>query len=431
MFSAAAAAAKPDVAGARISREVKTSTAPNGVIVASVDSFCPVSRVAIAVKAGSRYEKPSSVGASHMFRIAAGLGSKDCTQISIVRNLNQIGASLTVTGSREYLLYDVSCIRDHMPTAIKYMNETAMKPAFKHWEVSDSIPRLKVELASACYSNEVAALELLHRAAYRNTGLGNSIYAPAHNIGNLTPDRLSQFFEETFTGGRMAVVGVGVDHAALEDLAGAMGVPAGTGVVASGKYGGGEARVETGGALTTFAVAFEGAGWSDPKAAVTAMVLQQSLGTGPYILRGHGAGALQKAVSVGEGPVSVSGLNANYSDSGLVGFVASCDAKDAGKVAKAAFGTLKSTLSDADVARGKAQTLSLLWSMHETGAGFCEGIGEVALLTGKVMTAKDIQKIVESVTAGEVNAMLKKVSSGKASMGAVGNLTQLPYLDEL
>jgi ubiquinol-cytochrome c reductase core subunit 2 len=66
--------------------------------------------------------------------------------------------------------------------------------------------------------------------------------------------------------------------------------------------------------------------------AVTAAVLQQALGTGPHVQWGNGAGALQKAVAKATETYSVTGLNASYSDSGLVGFLLTTSAADAGKV---------------------------------------------------------------------------------------------------
>ncbi|CAG0913605.1 unnamed protein product [Notodromas monacha] len=431
MFSAAAAA-KPKAASApQISREVKSSTTPSGVIVASTECLSPISRVSIAIRAGSRYEKPKSVGASHMCRIIAGLGSKSASQISIVRNLNQIGASLTCTGSREYLIYDVSCVKDYLPTAMKYLSEASVNPGLKPWELSDNLPRLRVELASACYSNEVAVLELLHKAAYRGQGLGNSIYAPAHNISHLCPNTMAQFLEETFTTKRAAVVGVGVDHALLEDFASALPLAGGDGVASSGKYGGGEVRIESGGSSTSVAVAYEGAGWNDPKKAITAAVLQQALGTGPHVLHGDGAAPLQQAVKGVTDAYAVTGLNASYSDSGLIGLVLSTGAGDAGKALKAALSALKGSISDADVKRGKNQLSSTIWAMNDSPAGFTELTGEISIVTKKVHAASDLQSLIDSVTTSDVNNLLKKATSGKASMGAVGNLTNVPFLDEL
>ncbi|CAG0889599.1 unnamed protein product [Darwinula stevensoni] len=85
---------------------------PNGIVVASHENYCPVSRIGIFVKAGSRYESSSNAGVSHMLRIAAGLASKKETAFGITRNIMQIGGSLTCSASREYLAYTVEFLRD-------------------------------------------------------------------------------------------------------------------------------------------------------------------------------------------------------------------------------------------------------------------------------------------------------------------------------
>ena len=63
----------------------------------------------------------------------------------------------------------------------------------------------------------------------------------------------------------MAVVGMGVDHGMLEEFASSLPISGGQGVAASGKYGGGECRVQSGGSCATIAVAYEGVGWGDQK----------------------------------------------------------------------------------------------------------------------------------------------------------------------
>lgn len=60
----------------------------------------------------------------------------------------------------------------------------ATHPSFKPWELKDNMTRVKVELAMRDPST--LALDMLHKAAFRETGLGNSIFVANHNIGKIS-----------------------------------------------------------------------------------------------------------------------------------------------------------------------------------------------------------------------------------------------------
>lgn len=61
-------------------------------------------------------------------------------------------------------------------------------------------------------------VEALHQAAYR-TGLGNSLYMAEHAVGRFSGEMLHSFVNNFFTSDNMAVVGIGVDHDHLVNLA--------------------------------------------------------------------------------------------------------------------------------------------------------------------------------------------------------------------
>ena len=61
--------------------------------------------------------------------------------------------------------------------------DAAGAQVFKPWEVADNLPRLKQELAQLDPATK--AVELLHRAAYRQGGLGNSLYSPEYMVSRM------------------------------------------------------------------------------------------------------------------------------------------------------------------------------------------------------------------------------------------------------
>jgi ubiquinol-cytochrome c reductase core subunit 2 len=68
----------------------------------------------LSLRAGSRYEQHDSLGITHVLRIAAGLTTKDSTQFAIMRNLQQIGASLSCQTGRETIAYTLQSTSDNL-----------------------------------------------------------------------------------------------------------------------------------------------------------------------------------------------------------------------------------------------------------------------------------------------------------------------------
>lgn len=57
----------------RTQMPLQVSKLPNGLVIASLENYSPLSRVGVFVKAGSRYETLENQGVSHVLRLAANL----------------------------------------------------------------------------------------------------------------------------------------------------------------------------------------------------------------------------------------------------------------------------------------------------------------------------------------------------------------------
>ncbi|XP_068200750.1 cytochrome b-c1 complex subunit 2, mitochondrial-like, partial [Palaemon carinicauda] len=381
-------------------------------------------------RAGSRYETANNIGASHILRSSVGLGTKNTSSFTITRTLQQIGGSLSCEAGREHVLYGLDIIRDNIGTGLDILGDVSTQPAFKAWELGDNLGRVKDDVATM--DPTTVAVELLHKAAFRKSGLGNSIFIPKHLIGKLTTEKMQGFVASTHTSSRMAIVGLGVDHDALVSFAKGLSVGSDAGIVNSSVFGGGEIRQENGAAVTVVAVAGQGASLGSSDAAALA-IAQQILGTGPHIKWGGNASSvLAKAVAASGGAGSASALNANYTDSGLFGYFVIADSSSVGQVLGSVHDAVKNlNITEADVARAKNQVKAAIHMATEASSDSLEDMGMQALLTGKYLNPTAAAAAVDGVTAGAVRSALNKVLDGKLSMSSVGNLNGVPYLDQL
>merc|ERR1719225_2142743 len=159
------------------------------------------------------------------------------------------------------------------------------------------------------------------------------------------------------------------------------------------KYIGGEQRHDAAGNAAYVALAADCTGAS-VKDLVASHLLAKVLGAGARSKYGNGAGLLQKAT----GSKDVTSIIHEYADASMLGAAIKCDAANAGELVSKVAATLRSvSVTDAEVKAAK----------------------------------KALLDAIAQVTLGDVQAAAKKVSNGKFSMAAVGNLGTVPYLDTL
>lgn len=403
----------------------------NKVTVAAIDNNNPVAQVSVVFRAGSRNETYSTQGIAHHLRIYAGLSTCRSSTFGITRNIQQLGGNLTATTDRESIAYTLQITRDKLNDALIFLEDVATQQVFKPWEISDQLPRLRYELSTVPETTRV--MELLHKAAYRS-GLGYSLYSPKRQLGKINTESLQHFVNTWFTGSNCAVVATGVPLSSVSQFATSLKVVSGDKAPEATKYYGGELRKERSSELTTVAVAVESSGLNKEKDALAYAVLQRAVGDGPRVKWGTSASPLQKQVSsaASADQFAISSFNASYSDSGLFGFVACSIPSVAGSVTKAAFSFLKSPkISDADVARGKAALKAEILFAADDNAMLLENLGQQALLKRRVYKPSDLVAEVDKISVSDVKSVAGKLSNGKLSMAAIGDLSTVPYVDQL
>uniref|UniRef100_A0A4W4G6E9 Ubiquinol-cytochrome c reductase core protein 2b n=1 Tax=Electrophorus electricus TaxID=8005 RepID=A0A4W4G6E9_ELEEL len=418
-------------------QEVQVTKLPSGLVIASLENYSPASRIGVLVRAGSRYETFDSLGVTHLLRLASGLTTKGASAFRICHGIEAVGGCLSVSTTRETMVYTVDCLRDHIDTVMEYLINVTTAPEFRPWEVSELTPRLKVDIAIAQQSPQIGVIENLHAAAYKNT-LSNSLYCPDYMVGKITPDKMHTFVQNNFTSGRMALVGLGVDHAVLKQVGEQfLNIRSGTGTIGSkALFRGGELRSQTGGSLVHAAVVAESAAASSAEATAFG-VLQHVLGAGPHIKRGtNSTSRLSQAISKATAqPFDASAFNATYSDTGLFGVytISQADsARDVVMVAVSQVGAIaQGNLTVADLNRAKTQLKAEYLMSVENSEGLFDAIGTQALSEGTYHSPEAITQRIDAVSSNDVVNAAKKFMSGKKSMACSGNLVNTPFMDEI
>ncbi len=218
----------------------------------------------------------------------------------------------------------------------------------------------EAESTAALNDPATHAIELAHALAFRN-GLGNSIFASSGH--HVSAEDVKAYADSVFGAGNVAVLGTGIDPAALVQLLekslGKFSTSAAPSSTPS-RYFGGETRVDTHSGLQTVFIGFGTAGAPSAELAVLASHLDPT----PSVKWSQGTSAFATGIPVG---ASVKSVLLPYSDASLFGLLVqgqtAADVKTAGKAAvdalKAA-GSLKGEDLQKAVAKAKFSAASAL-----------------------------------------------------------------------
>merc|ERR1712241_1500652 len=181
------------------------------------------------------------------------------------------------------------------------------------------------------------------------------------------------------------------------------------------------------GSQTVIAIGGESGPADNAREAMAFTLLKIVLGTGTNIKRGNLNGKLGKAVARIEGNVAAGGFNFSYRDTGLAGVLIACESGIAGHVVSTVLAELRSlTVTDEELQAAKNAFLI------ETFENSSKSEIVAETLASNVMSGvESASEMINMISASDVNAAAKKWVNGKLSMGAVGNLKNVPYLDTM
>uniref|UniRef100_A0A8C7XC10 Ubiquinol-cytochrome c reductase core protein 2a n=1 Tax=Oryzias sinensis TaxID=183150 RepID=A0A8C7XC10_9TELE len=412
----------------------EVSKLPNGLVIASIENYSPVSSVGVFVKAGSRYETAENQGVSHVLRLAANLTTKGASAFKLCRGVEAIGGSLSVKTSRETMVYTADCLRDDLDSLLEFLINVTAAQEFRPWELQDLITRVQIDKALAQQCPQIGVIEKLHEAAYKNA-LSNSLYCPDYMVGQISSEQLQSFVGDHFTTGRIALVGLGVNHSNLRKVAEGLSVRSGAGApVARALYRGGELRVQTNDDLVHALIVSEG-GVIGSAEANAFSVLQRILGAGPHVKRGSSitsklSQGIAKATTK---PFDATAFNASYSDSGLFGVytISQADSQVIEAALSQVRGVAQGNVSAADITRAKNQVKAEYLMSIEGSDGLMEEMGTQVLTTVAYQAPDTVLQAIEAVSQDAVVQAAKTFVDGTKTMAASGHLMNTPFVDEI
>ncbi|KAJ2846897.1 Mitochondrial-processing peptidase subunit alpha [Coemansia brasiliensis] len=191
------------------------TTFPNGLRVTSESDPGHFSAIGVYVDAGSRYEDASTSGYAHLMDRLAFRNSERFTSADAMAAIEKLGGSIMSSSSRECIMYQAAVFPHDVPTAIRLLADTTLRPKFLPEDVEELQATVPWELQDVESKADMFLPEKLHETAFRTGTLGNPLLCLPKQLSRATPSLLADYHKQWYRPERIVVAAVGVDHQEL------------------------------------------------------------------------------------------------------------------------------------------------------------------------------------------------------------------------
>ncbi|XP_059670454.1 probable mitochondrial-processing peptidase subunit beta, mitochondrial [Cornus florida] len=420
----------------------RVTTLPSGLRVATESNLAAKSAtVGVWIDAGSRFESQETNGTAHFLEHMIFKGTERRNTRELEEEIENLGGHLNAYTSREQTTYYAKVMDKDVPWALDLLADILQNSKFEDKRIERERGVILREMEEVEGQTEEVIFDHLHATAFQHTPLGRTILGPAENIKTITRDHIKEYISRHYTSPRMVIAASGaVKHedivAEVQKLFTNLSTDPTTASQLIDKepaiFTGSEVRIiDDNMPLAQFAVAFNGASWTDPDS-VALMVMQTMLGSWNKNVGGgkHMGSALAQRVAINEIAESMMAFNTNYKDTGLFGVyaVAKPDClDDLAWTIMQEMCKLSYRVSEEDVARACNQLKSSLLLHIDGTSPIAEDIGRQLLTYGRRIPFAELFARIDAVNASTIKRVANRfINDRDVAISAVGPIQSLP-----
>jgi len=382
--------------------------------------------VGIWVNTGSRNEYPSQMGVSHMLEHMAFKGTTTRSARAIAEEIEAVGGVLNAYTSREQTAFHARILKEDVPLALDMIGDILTNPTFEQSELERERQVVLQELGQARDTPDDIVFDHLQSAIFKDQPLGWPILGEEATVTGFSREILQSYMAAQYRlDGMTLIASGGVNHREIVRLAEEKCAGLHPGVVPEmppAHYVGGDFRALEDLEQAHVAYAFPGLSNRDPDYFV-AQIYATALGGGTS------SRLFQEAREKRGLCYSIYAFSNGFLDSGFLGIYVGTGAGEAAEISAVIAGEMEAIttkLSEAEVARARAQLkVSLLMGMERPGTRAEQIAGQLFAL-GKVQSAAEIVAQLDAIDAGAVKRYAMQVmQEGKPTIAAVGPVGKL------
>src|SRR6266851_728672 len=193
---------------------VDVTKLPSGLTVIT-DSMPHLETAALGVWAGvgGRDEKPNEHGISHLLEHMAFKGTTRRTSREIVEEIEAVGGDLNAGTSTETTAYYARVMKADVPLALDVLSDILANPSFVPDELEREKSVIVQEIGAAQDTPDDVVFEHLNELCYPDQPMGRSLLGTAKTLKGFNRDTLSGYLSTHYRGPDMVVAAAGaVDH---------------------------------------------------------------------------------------------------------------------------------------------------------------------------------------------------------------------------
>jgi predicted Zn-dependent peptidase len=386
--------------------------------------------VGVWVNTGGRNETRPVMGVSHMLEHMAFKGTDTRTARQIAEEIEAVGGYLNAYTSREQTAFHARILKPDVRLSLDLLADILTHPTFEQAELEKERQVVLQELGQAMDTPDDIIFDHLQSASYPDQPMGWPILGLEETVSAFTRDHLKSYMAAHYRAGDMTLVSSGsVDHATMVGLASEMfaSLPTGQGEAPlPARYAGGEVRDHSDLEQAHLAFAFPGVTSLGPDY-YAAQVYATALGGGT-------SSRLYQEVREKRGLCySIYAFSSSSKDTGSFGVYAGTSENDAGQIAPVIAGEMAAmaeNVTEAEIARAKAQMKSGMLMGLERPGSRAEMIASHMFTFGRVLTTQEMIASLDAIDTEAVRRIAANVmNAGSPTIAAVGPIKKLESLN--
>ncbi|GAB4827370.1 hypothetical protein Ancab_034257 [Ancistrocladus abbreviatus] len=420
----------------------KVTTLPNGLRVATESNLAArTATVGVWIDAGSRFESEETNGTAHFLEHMIFKGTEKRTARELEEEIENMGGHLNAYTSREQTTYFAKVMDKDVNKALDILADILQNSTFEEHRITRERDVILREMEEVEGQTEEVIFDHLHATAFQYTPLGRTILGPAQNIRTITKAHLQNYISTHYNAPRMVIAASGaVKHEEIVEQVKKLFTKLSSDPTTASQLVAKEPAIFTGSEvrmidddipLAQFAVAFNGASWTDPDS-IALMVMQSMLGSWNKSAGGgkHMGSELAQRVGINEIAESMMAFNTNYKDTGLFGVYAIAKPDCLDDLAWAIMHEISKLcyrVSDPDVTRARNQLKSSLLLHIDGTSPVAEDIGRQLLTYGRRIPFAELFARIDAVDASTVKRVANRfINDRDIAIAAMGPIQGLP-----
>jgi len=411
---------------------VKLTTLSNGLRIVTEDMPGLKSASAgVWVTAGGRHERPEQNGIAHFLEHMAFKGTERRSALQIAEEIEDVGGYINAYTSREMTAYYARVLKDDVGMALDVIGDIVLNPAFDEADIETERHVILQEIGQALDTPDDIVFDWLQEVSYPDQSFGRTILGPQERVSAFTRADLQGFVAERYAPGQMILAAAGgVDHDAIvaqaEGMFGALQARPALGFEAA-RFAGTERREVKDLEQVHFAMAFDGPGYRNPDVHV-AQIYATAMGGG------MSSRLFQKIREERGLCYSIFAQAGASEDAGQITVYAGTSADEISDLMGLTMDEMKRAaedMSDAEVARARAQMKAGMLMGLESASSRAERIARMLAIYGRVLDVDEVVAKIDAVTTADVRRFAGALTEAGSALALYGPAGAAPDLDTI